>query len=122
MNKLNLSIGVLLVGGLLVGCGSKSSGGAAGSTGTAGTGTAGSAGALYWTDTMNKAVYSTPTATPGTAKLISGAETLAPTAIAVSGTTVFWLDGKSIRKSVAGAAPVLVYTHADAINGIAVST
>ncbi|MDB4980787.1 MAG: hypothetical protein JWM82_1539, partial [Myxococcales bacterium] len=37
MNKLNLSIGVLLVGSLLMGCGSKSSGsGTAGTTGAAG--------------------------------------------------------------------------------------
>jgi prepilin-type processing-associated H-X9-DG protein len=47
MNKLNLSIGVLLVGSLLVGCGSKSgTTGAAGTTGTAGTtGAGGGAGA-----------------------------------------------------------------------------
>jgi hypothetical protein len=215
MNKLNLSIGVLLVGSLLMGCGSKSPGGTAGMSGTAGaaagsTGTAGAGGAalgdsgavamladgtcksmafkhdnvcvcqsgtpkacttacvdlktdndncgacgtacpmhatcvagvcgpsptvavpkpamcgamalaasggtLYWTDTMNKKVFSMPAA-GGTPTPISSTET-SPTIIAVRGTTVFWLDGKVIRKSVAGAAPTVVYTSPIDIHGI----
>jgi hypothetical protein len=78
---------------------------------------------LYWTDKANGKVMSMP-ASGGSPVAISGAETTAPTLLFVNGdgngSTVFWLDGKTIRKS-AGGAISDVYTHTDGINGLTTS-
>jgi hypothetical protein len=77
-------------------------------------------GKIFWTDLGHKTVKSVPVA-GGNATVISMVET-GPTLITVRGTTVFWLDGGMIlKKSVAGAAPTVVYTSTTKINGFTVS-
>jgi hypothetical protein len=51
---------------------------------------------------------------------ISGAETKAPTLLAVGGTTIFWLDGKTIYR-LAGLDISAVYTSVDDVHGLAIS-
>jgi hypothetical protein len=74
---------------------------------------------LVWTDTAGGRVMSKSIA-GGTPAPISGAETTAPTLLALNGTTIFWLDGKTIRK-LAGGVVSDVYTNPDDINGLVTS-
>jgi hypothetical protein len=74
---------------------------------------------LVWTDTAAGRVMAMPRA-GGTPAPLSGRETTAPTLLAVNGTTVFWLDGKTIRK-VAGGVVSEVYTNPDDLHGLATS-
>ena len=74
---------------------------------------------LYWTDTAGGAVMAMPAA-GGTPAPLSGSETKAPTLLTVTGSTIFWLDGKTIRK-MAGDVISDVYTNLDDVNGLAVS-
>jgi hypothetical protein len=82
---------------------------------------AASNGTLYWSDTANHKVYKMSTTAVGaTPTPISGAETIAPTLVVVRGPTVFWLDGRVIRKSVCGTISV-VGASAVPINGLTAS-
>jgi Stigma-specific protein, Stig1 len=76
-------------------------------------------GTLYWTDTVNGVVMRMPAA-GGDATQISGPETTAPTHLLVNGTTVFWVDGATIRTS-AGSVVSTVYTAPGGVRGIALS-
>jgi hypothetical protein len=80
---------------------------------------AGQGDALYWTDTAAGKVMRMPAA-GGAPTPVSGAETSAPTLLELKGGAVFWLDGKTIRKSVAGAVSE-VYASPDDIHGLAAS-
>ena len=79
-----------------------------------------SSGTLYWTDQTHGTVQSIATAAGSTAKPVAMGQT-SPTLIAVNGTTVYWLTGKSIMKSAAGAAPTPVATSTDDIHGFTLS-
>jgi hypothetical protein len=74
---------------------------------------------LVWTDTAAGRVMTMPAA-GGKPVPISGSETTAPTLLAVNGTTIFWLDGKTIHKR-AGGAVSDVYTNLDEVHGLATS-
>jgi membrane-bound inhibitor of C-type lysozyme len=74
---------------------------------------------LYWTDEGHGTVKSMPLA-GGAGATVAMAETT-PTSLVVAGTTVFWLSGKMIRKSTAGAAATTVVTSPDPINGFTAS-
>jgi hypothetical protein len=74
---------------------------------------------LYWTDTAGGRVMKMPAA-GGDATPVSGAETTAPTLLELKSGAVFWLDGKTIRRS-AGGQVSDVYTSLDSINGLAAS-
>jgi hypothetical protein len=74
---------------------------------------------LVWSDTAGGRVMAMPGA-GGAPQPISGAETQAPTLLAFNGSTIFWLDGKTIRKS-AGGTISDVYTNLDDIHGLATS-
>ncbi len=76
-------------------------------------------GTLYWTDTINSVVMSMPAA-GGDATQISGAETTTPTRLAVKGSTLIWLDGRTLRTNASGAVTAL-YTAPDDVRGIALS-
>ncbi len=79
---------------------------------------------LYWTDTMHGSVQSLTLGAAAAAKAISTTQK-APTLIIASAGSVFWLtkDTKNaIMRSVAGAAPTVVYTADGAINGFTVSS
>jgi Stigma-specific protein, Stig1 len=74
---------------------------------------------LYWTDTAAGKVMAMPVA-GGAPMPVSGAETTKPTLLFANGSTVFWLDGKTIRKSTAGVVSD-VYMNPDDINGLTTS-
>jgi hypothetical protein len=74
---------------------------------------------LYWTDTALGRVMTMPAAGGAPAR-VSGAETTAPTLLAINRSTVFWLDGKTIRKR-AGNVVSDVYTNAEDVHGLATS-
>ncbi len=80
---------------------------------------AGAGDALYWTDTMNGVVMRMPAA-GGAAVAISGAETTAPTRLSAKGTTVVWLDGRTIRTNANGAVSTVAMAPDD-VRGIALS-
>jgi hypothetical protein len=71
---------------------------------------------LYWTNTMNGTVSSIPAA-GGPQTAISGAETTSPTLLFATGKTVFWVDGKTIRRSVNGVVSDVIES-ADEVRGI----
>ncbi len=78
-------------------------------------------GTLTWSDTGNKKVFQMSTSAVGaTPTAISRGETTSPTIVVVRGPTVFWLDGRVIRKSVCGAISV-VTTSPVPIHGLAAS-
>ena len=74
---------------------------------------------LVWSDTAGGSVMARSVA-GGTPAPLSGAETTAPTLLALNGTSVFWLDGKTIRR-LAGGFVSDVYTNLDDILGLATS-
>jgi hypothetical protein len=78
-------------------------------------------GNIYWTDLGHKTVKYAPVSGCGAVTTITDATATGPTLITLRGTTLFWLDGMVIKKSVGGAAAEVVYTSPTKINGLTVS-